>query len=235
MHPAPGPSRLAAVLFCEEGCLWGRQLDRPARNPKHALSLMMDCPWPVPARINPRLDHLQDEEVVLSDQSSINHLAFQTGITFGDERGLDDRRRHRREAKGFELVHRPAGSVSAMHHFFRQVYRRHIDHAFSSRPQHSKCVVLAADHATYERRHKLHHRVPRHGHDVRPSCAGRCDQHDRARFQQPIHLCQRKLSFFSHNTITQRKNRPGSTWHHARFSQGRGGCGGLNFCATSLI
>src|SRR5664280_2084244 len=91
--------------FCEEGCFWGGQLDRPARNRKHAFSLMMNRPWPLPARINPRLDHLQDEKVVLVDQFSINHLAFQTGITLGDERGLDDRRGHRREAKGCELVH----------------------------------------------------------------------------------------------------------------------------------
>ena len=81
-------------------------MERPARNHEHAFPLVMNRPWPFPARINPCLDHLQHEEVVFIHQRSVNHLAFQIGVTLGDNRGFDDRAGHRREFEFFELVNR---------------------------------------------------------------------------------------------------------------------------------
>lgn len=147
---------------------------------------MMNRPGPFPRRVNPRLDDLQDEEVVLGGQFRIPDLAFQAGITFGDERGLDARGGHGREAKDLELVHAPARSVPAAHHRFRQLHRGDVDHAFPGRLEAGKRAVPVADHATHERRRELHHQMPRHGHDVRPPGAGGGEQHDRAGFEQPI-------------------------------------------------
>ena len=77
----------------------------PACHHEFTFALMMNRPGPFPRRVNPRLDDLQDEEVVLGGQFRIPDLAFQAGITFGDERGLDARGGHGREAKDLELVH----------------------------------------------------------------------------------------------------------------------------------
>ena len=109
---------------------------------------------------------LKDKKVVFGHELSINHLAFQIGITPGDERGFDERSSHGCKAKGFELIALLPGNVSAGHDLFCQFHRRHVDHAFTGRSQNFKRVVLVADDTAHERRHKLHHRVPRHRHDI---------------------------------------------------------------------
>src|ERR1017187_10278722 len=78
-------------------------MERPARHHEFAFPLVMYRPGPFPRRVNPRLDGLQDEEIIFGDEFRIPDLAFQAGITFGDERGFDARGCHGREAKGLEL------------------------------------------------------------------------------------------------------------------------------------
>jgi hypothetical protein len=170
-------------------------MKRPARHHELAFALVMYRPGPFPRRVNPRLDDFQDEEIIFGDEFRIPDLAFQAGITFGDERGLDARGGHGREAKGLELVHAPAGSVPAGHHRFRQLHRGDVDHAFPGCLEAGKRIVPVADHAAHERRLELHHQMPRHRHDVRPPGAGRGEQHDRAGFEQPIDFGQGKVGF----------------------------------------
>jgi hypothetical protein len=78
-------------------------MNRPASKHEHALALVMNRPRMFPRWINPGLDDLQHEEVIFGGQLSINDLAFQAGITLGDERGIDARGGHRREAKSLNL------------------------------------------------------------------------------------------------------------------------------------
>lgn len=59
-------------------------MERPARHPEFAFPLVMNRPRMFPRRVNPRLDDLQNEEVVLGDEFRIPDLAFQAGITFGE-------------------------------------------------------------------------------------------------------------------------------------------------------
>src|ERR1035438_857454 len=130
-------------------------MEWPARHHELAFALMMNRSWPFPRRVNPRLDNFQDEEVILGDEFRINDLAFQTGITFGDERSLDARSGHGREAKSLELVHAAARSVPAGHHRFRQLHRRDVDHTFPAGLEAGEGVVPVADHAAHERRREL--------------------------------------------------------------------------------
>jgi hypothetical protein len=60
-------------------------MERPARHHELAFALVMYRPGPFPRRVNPCLDDLQDEEVIFGDEFPIPDLAFQAGITFGDE------------------------------------------------------------------------------------------------------------------------------------------------------
>src|ERR1017187_10024360 len=183
-------------LFPGAGSYFGRQIDRPASNHEHAFPLVMNRPRMFPRWVDPRFDDLKDKEVVFGDQLPINDLAFQIGMALGDEWGLDARGGHGGETKGLELVHPSSRSVPAAHHLFRQFPRRHADHAFPGPLQDFKRVVPVADPPTHDRRLDLHHRMPRHGHDVRPPLAGRRDHHDRSGLEQPIDLRQGKRCFF---------------------------------------
>ena len=56
-------------------------------------------------RIDPGLEHFEDEEIVLVDETGIGHLAFEIGETLGYQR-----RRHalgwrRRQTKSIELLY----------------------------------------------------------------------------------------------------------------------------------
>ncbi len=55
-------------------------------------------------RIDPGLEHFEDENIVLGRQPHIDDLALEIGITLLDERRLDAGRGHRRQAKLLELV-----------------------------------------------------------------------------------------------------------------------------------
>src|ERR1017187_8079198 len=94
---------------------------------------MMNRPWPFSRRVHPRLNHFQDEKVILDGKFPIPDLAFQTGITLGDERSLDALGGHGCESKSLELVHAAARSVTASHDRFRQLHRRDVDHTFARR------------------------------------------------------------------------------------------------------
>ena len=71
-------------------------MDRPASHHEHAFPLVMNRPRMFPRWVNPGFDDLKDKEVVFGGQLPINDLAFQTGMAFGDERGLDARGGHGR-------------------------------------------------------------------------------------------------------------------------------------------
>jgi hypothetical protein len=77
-------------------------------------------------------------------------------------------------------IRSPRGRSSGL----RQFHRRDLDHALLRRLQGGEGEVAVADHAAHERRLELHHRVPRHRHDVRPALAGGRQQHDRARLSR---------------------------------------------------
>jgi len=46
---------------------------------------MMNGPWALAGRVHPGPHDFEDEEVVAVDELPIHNLAFQAGITFGDE------------------------------------------------------------------------------------------------------------------------------------------------------
>src|SRR5271165_5879775 len=69
------------------------------------------------------------------------------------------------------------------------------DHTFLGLLQDAECVVPVADHAAHDRRPEIHHRVPRHSHDVGSPLVGGCDQYDRPWLKQTIDLRQGKCSF----------------------------------------
>jgi len=62
-------------------------MNRPARHHKRALALVMNRPRMFRAGSIHAFDDFEDKEVVFGGQLPINDLAFQTGITLGDERG----------------------------------------------------------------------------------------------------------------------------------------------------
>ena len=134
------------------------------------------------------MDDFQNEKVIFLDQFYINDLAFQASITFGDEWGFDALGGQRSEPKNLELVHALARGVATSHHGFCQLHRRDVDDAFVAGLEAGKGVVPIADHAAHERRGELHHQVPGHGHDVRPTRANCGKQHDRPRFEEPINF-----------------------------------------------
>ena len=133
----------------------------------------------------------------LAHQPRVDDLAFERGIAFVDQRRLDQRSGHRREAEAPELVQLAPGGVAAAHHLRRQLGRRDVDHAFPGRLQHAEAVVAVADHAAHQRRLEFHHRVPGHGHDVRTAFCGGREQHHRTRLEQAIDPGQGK-GFFRH-------------------------------------
>jgi len=145
--------------------------------------------------IDPRLEHLKDEDVVCGRHPHIDDLAFEIGIALVDERRLDAGSGHRCQAELLELVGPAPRSVSAANYLCRQFHRRDVDHAFLSRLHHAERVVPVTDHTTHERWLEFDHHVPRQGHDVGLPFAGGCDQQDRPRLEQAIDLRQGKRLF----------------------------------------
>jgi len=145
--------------------------------------------------IDPRIEHLKDEDVVFGRHPHIDDPAFEIGIALVDERRLDAGAGHRCQAEFLELVGPAPRGVSAAHYLCRQFHRRDVDHAFLGRLHHTERVVPVADHATHERRLEFDHHVPRQGHDVGLPLAGGCNQHDRPRLDQAVDLRQGKGLF----------------------------------------
>ena len=50
---------------------------------------MMNCPWVLSCRVDPRFQHLEDEEIVLCYHLLIDDFAFKIRITLADERCFD--------------------------------------------------------------------------------------------------------------------------------------------------
>lgn len=184
---------------------FGRQLDRLAGYHESTSPAMMNRLRVFACGVDPRFEHLKDEEVVFGYHLPVEDLAFKIRIALVDERCLDARGGRLREPKGFELVDLSSGGIPAAHHLFRQLHRRDVDHAFFGRLQDVERVVSIANYATHDWRLEIYHHVPRHGHDVRPPLAGGRDHHHWPRLEQAIDLGQGKRFF---RTIRSGHNPP---------------------------
>lgn len=162
---------------------------------------MMNRPRVFACGVDPRLEHLKDEEVVFGYHLPINDLAFKIRIALADERCLDARGEYLCEPKGLELVDLSSGGIPAAYHLFRQLHRRDVDHAFPGCLQDVERVVSIANHTTHDWRLEIYHRVPRHGHDVCPPLAGSRDHYHWSRLEQTIDLGQGKRFFHYFRTI----------------------------------
>src|SRR3990170_110670 len=79
------------------------QLDRRSIHHECAAALMMYGLGPLLRRIDPCLEHLQDEKVIFGGEPRVIHPAFQVGEALGDERRGHTRGRHGSQAEGREL------------------------------------------------------------------------------------------------------------------------------------
>jgi hypothetical protein len=164
------------------------RLQREARPVDHELAVtaVMNGLRLLLRRIDPGLQHFEDEQIIVFDEAPVGYLAFQVGETFGDERRLDARCRQPGQAVFFKFVDRAAGRIADLHHFARQSARRNGDHAFAGRAERRETEIVAADDARDLRRLELDHHVPGHGDDVGVSAARRCEQHHGSRLEQLV-------------------------------------------------
>ena len=130
-----------------------------------------------------RLHDFEDEVVVLGDEAAIRQPAFEAGMAFGGQRGVDLVRLMRRQLELLELVDLRPGCVADPDHLICERRRRKVDDAFLAAPDQTEAMVAAGDHAADQGRRELHYRMPAHGHDVALVAMRRCDQHDRSGFQ----------------------------------------------------
>ena len=144
--------------------------------------------------IDPGFDDFEDKQTVFIHHAGIGHFAFKIGEAFGNQRRGHACGGKRREAEFFEFIDRAARSISAGHNFFNQFNGGNVDHAFARLLQNVEGEVAIADDARQQRRLKIHHHVPGHGHHVRFSAARGADQHNGPRLQQAVNLGQRKRS-----------------------------------------
>src|SRR3989337_4591459 len=85
-----GPPPVAHIIVW-----WGAlfhlrgQRDCPARDHERGSAEMMDRPWRLPQRVDPCLEYLEDEEIVLRHHARIHDLAFEICIALHDERRCD--------------------------------------------------------------------------------------------------------------------------------------------------
>ena len=163
-----------------------RQLDRLAIDREDATAAMMDRFRLLLRRVDPRLDHFEDEEVVLRRQLRVDHLAFQIGVTLVDQRDIDQFAGRRRQMKLLELIDLSPRRVPDADHLGRQFDRRNVDDALLRGFQIAERMVPLADDDADDRRLEVDHRLPRHRHDVRPALVRGRNQHDRAWFQQAV-------------------------------------------------
>ena len=70
---------------------------------------MMNCLGIFLRWVDPGFDDFENEEVVLGHEARIGYAAFEIGEAIRHERWRDAAGRHRREAKGLELVEIAAG------------------------------------------------------------------------------------------------------------------------------
>ena len=136
--------------------------------------------------IDPGLDDLEDEEIVFIRHPRVDKPAFEARVAFIDQRGFHGSGGRWGEVEFLELIHVAPGMVSAAHDRRRQVQGGNIDDAFLGRAQHPEGMVPVAEHTADQGRLKFHHRVPGHGHDIRPALVGRRHQHDGPRLQKAV-------------------------------------------------
>ena len=146
--------------------------------------------------VDVRLQHLENEEVVLADQARVDELAFEVGVALAYQRRAHALSRGSGQPEALEFVDAAPRGVAAAGDFLRQIRGRDVDHAFATAHQHFERMVSRTDHAPDQRRLEVHHRVPRHRHDIRAPASSRRNQYDHAGLDQPVDLRQREERFF---------------------------------------
>ena len=86
------------------------QLDGPAVDDERAITVMVDGLGLLLRRIDPRFEHLENEEIVLVHQTAIGHFAIQIGKAFSDQGCRDALGWHRGQGERPELRNIAAGS-----------------------------------------------------------------------------------------------------------------------------
>jgi len=75
-------------------------------------------------RIDPVLEHLKNEEIVLVHQTSVGDLAFEIGETLCYQGRRNSLGWHRCQTEFLELLHVAAGAVADFHNLRRQLESR---------------------------------------------------------------------------------------------------------------
>ena len=148
IHPHPRKRKILGAGRVVDVCRsWHSrlQLDHLAIYNELAVSEMVDGLRILLRRINPGLEHFKNEEVVLVDETSVGHLAFEIGKTLGHERRCHPLGWRRRQTKPLELVHISSRAVAYFHAPERQFELRNGAHALFRRPQCCKAVIGVAD------------------------------------------------------------------------------------------
>jgi len=147
---------------------------------------MMKSPGVLLRWIDPRLLHLQYEEIIAFDQAHILHAAFEVAEAFLDERWADLTGIKRRQSKALEFVGVAARAIADFHHLVGKPVCWDCNHCLAGRAENAKAEIGVADDTGHERWLEIDHRVPGHGHDVRVAFARRRQQNDRTRLQHLV-------------------------------------------------
>ena len=116
------------------------------------VALMMDGLRVLLGRIDPRLHHFQDENIVFRYHAGIDHFTFEIGETFRDQGRLHQACRNGGEHELLEFVHRIAMAVADLYHFGRKLCRWNGNNTFAGRLEGRETVIPFADHASDSRR-----------------------------------------------------------------------------------
>src|ERR1035438_8640511 len=196
------------------------QLDRLAIQRKPAVSMVVNGLRIPLRRVDPGLEDLQNEEIELVNEPGIDHLAFEIGETLGHQRRRYAFGWRLRQTESLELVYIAARAVTDSDDFGGQFQRWKSNHALFGCPQRGKAVIGVADDTGHQRRFKLDHHMPGHGHDVGAALAGGREQDHRAGFEQLVDLRQRQILHHVCNSWTRsamalRSQEAGTRAHHA--------------------
>src|SRR5215213_3775617 len=95
------------------------------------------------SRSHMRLGYLEDEEIILPNERIVEKATFETGVAFGDKRGLDGTSLLGCEAKLSEFVDLRASRVADPDHTLRESCRGQINHALTALAGHLEAVIAA--------------------------------------------------------------------------------------------
>src|SRR5215212_5093860 len=95
------------------------------------------------SRSHMRLGHLEDEEIIPLNERIVEKATFETGVAFGDKRGLDGTSLLGCEAKLSEFVDLRASRVADPDHTFRESCRGQVNHALTALADHLEAVIAA--------------------------------------------------------------------------------------------